>query len=437
MENIISIFVFCICCILLIPKKRCIYLLSFFLSVRILVPETTRFFGSAISVNTFVIIIIFISLLFNKKIIISYKDKKFINIIFIYIVYCLIVLPLSDMGNFKAQLGNLFEYIVTQCLPAIAALFIIKSYKDLNIFNKSFLTASAIACLYGLLTFVFKSNPYVELLTGKVVEMSQWKGYATFATFTSTTTFGYFLTLGIPYTIYIFHNDKCIRKKYIIFTLVLMLVSVILCKKRSAMVSIISMGIIYFLMYPKTKKYYINLFMAVLAMISLILIIRMLPGLEKLNNFITASIFFWNDKAVNVTSGELGSTMELRIRQLFYPFIEIKNNYLFGHGFGWCSWYIDEYLLHPILYGFESIFATSICEMGIMGFVVIPALFYRIYLNFIKEYKGNSNKSKINIGLLFLLTYIIDIIASGMNYFYLFLLLIVAISKMKECGYEK
>ena len=162
-----------------------------------------------------------------------------------------------------------------------------------------------------------------------------------------------------------------------------------------------------------------------------ILFIRLLPGFEQLNNFITASIFFWDDHAVNVTAGELGSTMELRIRQIVYPFVEINGNLIFGHGFGWCSWYIKEYLLHPILFGFESIFATSICELGIMGLVVYPTFFFQLYKKYIPKTKTP------NFGLLFLLTYVIDIIASGMNYFFLFLLLLVMINKSREFEYGK
>ena len=267
------------------------------------------------------------------------------------------------------------------------------------------------------------------MLTGKVLEESAWKGYATFATFTSTTTFGYFLVLAVPYTIFLFYNNKELSKGLIKGTLTLTFICVVLCKKRSAMISIIGMCLIFLFMSPKTKKYFNKILLCIVACVCAVAVIRLIPSLDKLNNFLTASLFFWNDKAVNVRHGELGSSMELRIRQALYPFVEIRSNLIFGHGFGWCSWYIREYLLHPVLYGFESIFATSICELGFVGLIVYPVLFYRLYRDYLSKGK------KPDLGLLFLLTYVIDIVASGMNYFYLFLLLIVLIRKGKECKY--
>lgn len=429
MEEAVSLIVCGICCALLLSKNRCIYMLSFFLVVRILVPETTRFLETSISINTIVIVFLALSVLINGKIKIGKRDKTFILILSFYLIYCLVTMFFSDIGSLNAQMGYLLEFVITQCFPAIAAVLIVKRKKDLLVINKTFLISTALACIYGIITFALKKNPYVEMLTGKVLEASAWKGYATFATFTSTTTFGYFLVLAVPYTIFLFYNNKELSKELIKGTLILSLVCVVLCKKRSAMISIMGMCLILIFMFPKTKKYFNKILLGIVACVCAVAVIRLIPSFDKLNNFLTASLFFWNDKAVNVSRGELGSSMELRIRQALYPFVEIRSNLIFGHGFGWCAWYIRKYLLHPVLYGFESIFATSICELGFMGLIVYPVLFYRLYRNYLPKGK------KPDFGLIFLLTYIIDIVASGMNYFYLFLMLIVLISKVKECEY--
>ena len=408
-----------------------LYLLSCFVAVRILVPESTRFLGSGISINTLVITVLFFSILLSGRLKISKVDKKLVVIIAIYLLYCFITLFVASTGDFMAQLGNLIEFAITQCLPAIAALLIIKNKKQLELFNNTFVLATIVTCIYGIVTYLLKKNLYVEALTGKVIEMSTWKGYATFATFTSTTTFGYFLALAIPYILYLLYKNEKVKGKIIKLSLFLALICVILCKKRSAMVSIIGMAVLLAYMSPKTKKYFSRIIIVAVTVLLGIVLIKLIPGFEQLDNFITASVFFWNDKAVNVTAGELGSTMELRIRQLVYPFVEINNNILFGHGFGWCGWYIKEHILHPILYGFESIFATSICELGILGLIVYPMFFFQLYKSYLLRTKS------IDFGLLFLLTYIIDIVASGMNYFFLFLLLLVMINKEREFEYGK
>lgn len=431
MEKVVSIVVCILCCSLILSKNRCVYLLSLFLAVRILIPETTRFLKTSVSNNTIVIASLILSLLLSDKVKLGKKSKTFVSIIFLYLIYCFSALFLSDTGSFGEQLGLLLEFTITQCLPAVATVLIVKNRKDINMLNRTFLISTSLSCVYGIITFVMKKNPYIEMLTGKVLEASAWKGYATFATFTSTTTFGYFLTLAVPYIVFLLYNDKDLSKRLIKVTLLLAFICVVLCKKRSAMISILGMCLMCLFFSPKTKTYFTRMILCTCVCACAVIIIRVSPNLEKLNNFLTASLFFWNDKAVNVSSGELGSSMELRIRQLIYPFVEIDSNLFFGHGFGWCTWYIKEYLLHPVLYGFESIFATGICELGLMGFIIIPLFFLRLYREYLPKYKN------MNLGGVFLLTYIIDIIASGMNYLFLFLLLIVLIRKLKECQYEE
>ena len=171
----------------------------------------------------------------------------------------------AKTGNLAAQLGKLLEFIITQCLPAVAAVLIIRKRNQIAIFNKAFTLATIVTCIYGIFTYVIKKNLYVEALTGKVLEASAWKGYATFATFTSTTTFGYFLALAIPYMIFLLYNSEKHRKKILKASLVLMMVCVVLCKKRSAMVAIIGMGVLLLYMFPKTNKYFSKVFIGLIA----------------------------------------------------------------------------------------------------------------------------------------------------------------------------
>lgn len=167
-----------------------------------MVPENTRFMGSSISINTIVIAFLFLSIILSSKFKINKIDKKIISILLFFILYCFVTLFFAKTGNLAAQLGKLLEFIITQCLPAVAAVLIIRKRNQIAIFNKAFTLATIVTCIYGIFTYVIKKNLYVEALTGKVLEASAWKGYATFATFTSTTTFGYFLALAIPYMIF-------------------------------------------------------------------------------------------------------------------------------------------------------------------------------------------------------------------------------------------
>ena len=84
-------------------------------------------------------------------------------------------------------------------------------------------------------------------------------------------------------------------------------------------------------------------------------------------------MFFWNDNLLAKT-GVGGSDMVLRVRQVIYPLVEVSNNIVFGHGFGWCGWYLGKYELHPILFGFETILSTAVCEFGIIELEVVKVL---------------------------------------------------------------
>lgn len=423
MEIVLSIFVVTICLVCLLRNSS--YLVACFLVFRILIPENVRFWGTGISINSMVVFFMLASLLIKKKIAYTKQDKKYVVTQSIFVVYCLLTLFLANCGNLQSQILVLLEFVYTQILPSIIAVLLLHNEKGIEFIDTSFLVATIISCVYGIITYFARNNIYIEILAGKKVEDSVWKGYATYATFISTTTFGYFLAIALPYALFLLFYSKSEKvKKAAKVAIPLMFIGVILCKKRSAFIAIASMVLMLVLLSPKTKKNINKVVIVVCVAIALLIVIRSVPGLEKLDNFVTASIRFWDDKAVDVGRGSLGSSMELRIRQFMYPFIEIKRNYIFGHGFGWCTWYLDTYKLHPILYGFESIFATGICELGVLGFIVYP-----LWLFFLYRYCLNSRKLKTNIILIYFLTYVVDIVASGMNYLFLFLILIVLMNK--------
>ena len=144
-------------------------------------------------------------------------------------------------------------------------------------------------------------------------------------------------------------------------------------------------------------------------------------------------MFFWNDNLLAKT-GVGGSDMVLRVRQVFYPLVEVSNNIVFGHGFGWCGWYLGKYELHPILFGFETILSTAVCEFGIMGYLVYCLLFYKSY-----RYSHPFCDRKTNFQLLNILAVVILVIATGFNYFYFFALVVVLMHKLEffYYNYEK
>ena len=153
-----------------------------------------------------------------------------------------------------------------------------------------------------------------------------------------------------------------------------------------------------------------------------------IEGAKSIRNMLESSLFFWDDN-LRDTNNVGGSSWELRMQQLLYPFVEVKDNLLFGHGYGWCQWYLLKYELHPILYGFETIFSTSVCEFGIMGYVLYPYLFYKSY-KYSKPRKLLTKQT--NFQLLNIISELVLIIATGLNYFCFFGIIIVLFNKIEK-----
>lgn len=423
--------------IICLQKPR--YSLGYFVVCRILIPENFRILNGVISLNTLNILFCVISILlygFKHHIYIEKFSKKFIMGLLLYMAYSIVVLPLSDYGDLIGQYNNLVQFFITDILPALLMIIGINNECDLKCIIKSFLIATVITCTYGILTVVISYNPISVLFECNEMVTNSWKGASTSATFVSTNAFGYFLALTIPFVYYLEREEKEKKgKRYLQVLIVLLVINLLLCKKRSAIIAILAFCVFLFIHYISKKKIdkrvlKLSVLMVPLGIIMVVVLFN-IPAFSKVANYLKATLFFWNDNVIaNIAAtGELGSTMELRIRQVMYPFIEIHNNIILGHGFGWAGWYLNKYKLHPMLFGFESIFASGICEFGIAAVFVYSALF-KISYDYCKSYKPKKDVG--NYALIFVLVYIIDTVATGFNYFFLFEIMVVLLGKVEK-----
>lgn len=418
---------------------RPIYGLSMFIAVRILVPEIARTPGIDLSLNSAIIGIVAL-ITFVKKLAFSIKvtiRDKLSKVLLLFIVYNALVLPLSDYGSLSDQYGLLLQSFLTDFLPIILCIIIIRDESDVIIVKRVFLFATIICCMYGIMSYVTRANPYVLSFaifyqwrdTGdyanEVLSLGE-RGFSTSGTFIHSNGFGYFITMSIPIVSYfIYCNRKDNLSK---LTLALLIIDMFLCKKKSPIVSIavFSFLLLFMIRGKQRVKYYLE---ALSAILLIFILIETIPSLESIKNVVETSLQFWNDN-LNEKTDVGGSNWELRVRQLTYPFVEIANNPMFGHGYGWCGWYLGKYELHPILFGFETIFATAVCECGIMGYIIYFFLFEKCY-----KYSSMYKMEGINFALLNVVTELVLIAATGLNYFYFFgfsIVLLNRIGKLKS-----
>lgn len=346
-----------------------------------------------------------------------------------FLAFCflpLIVLPLSDTLSFLDQFKQWIQIMSTDYLPVIIAIVVIKRIQDVDYFFKTFIICGVICMCYGFLSFIMNNNPYLNLITNAFPHEIELLEYGTieledFMRFTSSTfahinAYGYFLTYLFCLVV-LFQNK--FNRKHLFILIGMILLSIIMSSKRSPII-VVGLVILYFVY---KKKSLIIPFLA-FAVIGFFLLFT-LPQFQYLRNIFIAAIYFWDDavaESVNVS----GSSMNLRINQTIYPFVEIKNNLLFGHGFGWCTTFIKEtQRIHPVLYGFESITSTVVCELGLLGIV----LYYKLFKSSYNNIKRLSKGLKINLSMVYIFAILLMYFATGLQYIFFFLITIVALEK--------
>ena len=403
------------------------YGVCIFLMVRILVPEDVRLPFVNISLNTGIIVVLFVMTIFQgfvKGERLKY-NKNFIRGVAVFCIYCVISLLLAEYSDLNSQIEYFLQFLITDILPCILALSILKSERNVLLVIKIYLITCLITTSYGIFSYFLRSNPYrlfwATNLTG--TNANYWYGNFTTSTFVSTNSFGYFIGLSFPLVAFLLNRG--IFKKYSKIVLVLLAVCSLMSKKRTTIVVLLCYAVLWFISgnIKKRLKYLVYSMPVIVVAFGLIFTI---PSFESIKNVIITSAFFWNDSVYNsITLGNGGSNWALRLRQLVYPFIEIKENLIFGHGFGWCSWYLSRGVIHPILFGFETLVAQAICEFGLVSFILYPLLFSGLY-------KFADVKSKNKYVLLFLIISIIQMLGTGAVYWYLELLLVLLMRLVNE-----
>lgn len=411
--------------VVIIAFKRPAYGYCCFIAIRILIPEVARSpLTDAISFNTTIIFVVFLALLYEKRkdFIRTVREDQFSKTLILLLLYALLVLPISDYGDLTVQYKYTIQFFLTDILPIIFFISAINNEKEINALVKTFLIATIICSVYSIFTAIIKFNPLVALfiltfdktgdlaMSDMVADLSTGRGFAASGTFIHANGFGYFISMASPICLYLIARGY--HRKLSKAALILLLVNLFLCKKRSPLVSMAVLGAMcFYLSRSKDKIKYI--IYTLVGAILFVVLVETLPALSSVRNMLESSLFFWDDHTLEKNDVG-GSSWELRVRQVFYPFEEIANNIILGHGYGWCRWFLDEFELHPMLYGFETIFSTAVCEFGILGYFIYYKLFYNSY-----KY---SHPIKINNGtnyqLIAVITEMVLIIATGLNYFY-------------------
>jgi O-antigen ligase len=410
--------------------------ISMYLFYSILVPYL-HFFSFGQNLFSFLIII---SLFYTY----GYKTitfRPFIPFLFLYITQFLLI-PFHSDVPVEIQLNFFRIDFMSSLLLPFAMINVMKhDPKSLSLFNKTIIVSIVIAVLYSLfLVTISGINPYImilkPLLTEQGYDVSLYNSYYAAegegrlfgrisGVFMHPMTNGVFLCIALIYILFKILNVKKNRKKKVMFSILFLIIfmTIFFIGVRSAIgATILGLGL-FILMERKFK-----LILYVLVGGGLLFIIfKQIPGMEDL----ITSIF--DSKSSNVS----GSSIDMRISQFNGALNEIKNNLLFGKGYGWTDYYKGLHGDHPILLAFESLVFIVLCDNGFVGigiWIIMIILYYNIVK---KHFKSNFS----HIMLLLIATYIIYSVMTGeygyMKYFLIFYSIMWMYGEKKTNGYLK
>ena len=366
---------------------------------RILVPENVRLTPLAdISLNTGVIGIIGLFLLrdflFHPRYIRVVIKDPYTKVLIFFAILLLLSIVFGSCLNIQQQLSYWRQYCITDIFPAIAVISSAKNKKESQWLLYSFLIAVLINTIYGIITVIIGSNPYPILLcllyplegegisiTDDIDLMMRGGIITTSSTFVHANSWGIFLPLALVFHFFLYNHTK---RKIFIWATILLSVCIFLSGKRTAIVAAFCFLVGYWWYSEKKIKRRIVLY-GISFLILVLILVYTIPQLESAKGLIESSIFFWDD-SLRDKNDIGGSSMALRIDQTLYQWVDISDNILFGHGFGYNRVYFSTRGLHPVLLGFETILSQAVCNGGILG------VFTWIYF-FVYSYKYSAFKS--------------------------------------------
>lgn len=429
MESYFQIFIYIILLIeLVLCLKKSIYGLCGLVSVRILIPEIVRVSSSiSLSVNTCCVIFLLLGVLKEGKL---KKIKGAIPLTFFcFFTSLFIALTLSDYEDFKYQFFSTIKVFLTDFLPAILAFCVFENRTDSRLFVRAFAISVIISCSWAVITMLLGFNPYNIMISLLYKEdfmdtYDDFIGAASSGTFTHTNGFGFFIPIAFSFLIIVLSYDK---SKIYYLALILLLLGAICCQKRTCFVGLF-VYLFFLLIFSKgsrLKTYIIRY--GIISVVVLLVAISMLPKESKVSNVVMTSVFFWDDKVAEKNDIG-GSSMEMRMEQITYPFVMVKDNLLFGKGSGYIDYYqhVEGELVHPVMKGFETLLSKIEVETGIMGFFI-----WSLFI--LKLMKETNLKDRSRIGLFkgFWLSQLVVWLASGFSSFAVFGVLVVAMPELK------
>lgn len=402
-----------------------LFVLYFWIALSFLLMFIKPHWGIAVYLPFYILVPFFNMTYFNYPILLALiyhstsrkidVDWKLYSPFFIFFVAFLILIPFQDGLDLSKQF-NYWRLDVVGMLtfPLFINLVLKSAPNSITLFRNVLIGCIIVAALYGLfLTRLDGINPYLLYMSDlsgsgnkdSIISYSIAKGSGRlfgriYSCFQHPMLYAFFLGLSI---IYIYNNRLKLNKFLLLFLFLILLLNIIFCGVRSVVGGlVISAG--FYLLFSRNYKSLIYL------VISYVVYYFIFRHIQYLNEYLFS---FVNDQNSNIR----GSSLELRTDQFEGCLKEIKNDLLFGKGYGWTANYLTQKGDHPTMLAFESLIFSLLCNAGFAGVFI----WSRFFLLFSKVNYKYMDSSLIYISLL--VYYVsFSIITGDYSYMKLFIL---------------
>lgn len=404
--------------ILIMSLAKIKYGVALFLAYMILVPVVMitigdRMWGANV-VNTAFLLSYFVYFIRNKR---KVDIKPFIPFI-VYFMMTLLVMPLQTgmpmVEMFDQWRKDLMLYLF---LPFVMWNVMKDDPSSVKLFRNSVLVGIVVAVAYGLfLTTMPGENPYqmlMLLMSGVGGDVNWYSYYGAFdsgrlfgrisSVFQHPMQFAFFLGLAL---IYVFGVREKLSKAFFSIVMLALVIMSMICGVRSVLGGL-AVALAYYLVVGRNAKVFGSIL--VFGFVA-ILIVSQIPEL---------SAYLGSIADFNNTKGAVaGSSVEMRMDQLYGAVEEVHANPVWGLGYSWTTYYQSLFGDHPVCLAFESLLYVIICNFGISGFFIWGILAILIIWN---NFRFNL-KEKVVVDALFVFYVAYSGITGEYGYMKLFLI---------------
>lgn len=391
--------------------RKADYGLACYFVIRLCIPPTCRLFDLSFNTICLVTYVLLFVLFYLKNISLNtYLFKTINKNIFLLFNGVLLLSFFALIVPIDFQLKSLFQLYITEFMPAVLLLLVVRTRKQLNHIIIIIAYAALFNCVYGILTFFVDNNPiYDSLSSVDIDELYAFNreegrfGFIRKAEGIYGKLNGKISMSLMSLLFFTFFYNKDIKNKglknLLLFSAILVNV---LTTQRSGLFGII----IFCAIVINIKQLLQYLKTAWVVLLIIIIAIILVPQLQGFRDFIVATVFIFSDTK-QMELGSSGSSIAMRLDQLSTVWEMIKMGALQGLGYSFSQYRVEfSYYNNDSLLGLESFLLKLLIEIGLIGMTLWIYFFYKMFNLTYKLQNKYRNKSYIA----FLLSYIIVIV---------------------------